>query len=142
MTVALTGVWSGMAAEGEKPQAPSGPRAEQVKERVERIAKELNLSEEQKGKIRSVLQGQADKVRELRADQNLTPEQRREKMMAIRQENQKEMKGILNEEQFKKWTEMRNQAREGRGPAAPGGQGERPRGPRRAQGTPPPEKSE
>ena len=61
----LSGVWSGFAAEGDKPQPPRGPRerarAEQVKERVERIAKELELSEDQKGKIRTVLQGQVDK---------------------------------------------------------------------------------
>ena len=145
LTAAFAGLWTGVAAESEKPAAPreprerAGGRAEQVKERVDQLATELKLSEEQKGKIRTVLQRQAGKTRELRADQSLTPEQRREKMMGIRQEIQKEVKGILNEEQFKKWTEIRGQARDGRA-RAPGAPGERPPG-RRGQGGAAPEES-
>jgi Spy/CpxP family protein refolding chaperone len=99
-----------------------------------RWSADLKLTEAQKEKIRALQKEQRDQADKIRQDTGLTPEQRREKMRALREENDKKMKEILTAEQYQKWQELR-QSRPGaanRGPGqGPGAAGERPRrGPR------------
>jgi periplasmic protein CpxP/Spy len=101
---------------------PGGQRAEMAKERLNKMAEELKLTDEQKTKVEAVMKEQQEKMRGAReANANATPEVRREKAKAAREEVSKKMKGILTPEQFAKWEKMPM----GRGP---GGQG-RPGGP-------------
>jgi Spy/CpxP family protein refolding chaperone len=109
----------------DKPDRPEGgPRAgqrgEMAKERLAKLAEELNLSAEQKTKVEAVLREQAETLRGLR---DATPEERREKMQAARKELDTKIKAILSAEQYAKWEKIREQ----RGPGGPGGPG----GPRR-----------
>ena len=109
------------------PGGPGGQRGEMAKERLNKMAEELKLTDEQKTKVEAVMKEQQEKMRGSReANANATPEERREKMKTVREELSKKMKGILTPEQFEKWEKMP----QGRGP---GGQG-RPGGP----GGPPP----
>ncbi|HMP81661.1 MAG TPA: hypothetical protein PKA41_03010 [Verrucomicrobiota bacterium] len=97
-----------------------------VQERVQRIAEELKLTDEQKTKITGVLESQVGKMRALREDQSLSQEQRREKGREIREEVNKQVKEILTPEQYAKWEQMRPQGG-GRGQGGPGGpDGQRP----------------
>lgn len=98
-----------------------------------RWSAELKLTDAQKEKIRALQKEQREKGDKIRQDTGLTPEQRREKMRALREENDKKMKEILTSEQYAKWQELR-QPRAGAPNREPGqrrGPGERPaRGPR------------
>jgi protein CpxP len=112
----------------DKPARPEGgPRAGQrgdmAKERLNKMAEELNLTADQKTKVEAVLKEQAETMRGLR---DAAPEERREKMQAARKEIDGKIKAILTAEQYAKWEKMRAQ----RGPGGPGGPGgKRPGGP-------------
>lgn len=100
------------------PRAGQGQRGEMAKERLDKMAEELNLTAEQKTKVEAVVKAQAEAMRGLR---DATPEVRREKMQAARKEMDGKMKEILTAEQYTKWEKTRQQ----RGPAGAGGQGRR-----------------
>ncbi len=88
----------------------------------ERLAKELNLSEEQNKKVQAVMAEQREKGTKIREDASLSQEQKREKGQALRTETQKKFKEILTPEQFQKWEKMRSEMRPGR-PGGPDGKG-------------------
>lgn len=91
---------------------------------LDQLAQQLNLTDDQKAKVKSVLEARDKKVSELRGDTSLSQEDRRAKMQSIREENTAQMKAILTPEQFDKWQQM---AQRGRRPGPPPG-GEKPAG--------------
>lgn len=103
-----------------RPGGPGGARGEAAKERLNKLAEELKLTDVQKTKVEAVMKEQQEKMRGSR-DPNATPEERKEKMKAGREELSKKMKAILTPDQFTKWEKMP----QGRGPGGPG----RPGGP-------------
>ena len=121
-----------LQAQENKPDRPAGgPRAAQrgdVKERLAKIAEDLQLTSDQKTKVEAAMKEQADTMRGLR---DATPEERREKMQAARKAFDGKMKETLTADQYAKWEKTREQRRpagEGRrgGPGGPGGAGNRP----------------
>lgn len=131
LTVLLAGaIFAGVPASHaqeakEGKEAPKregrGGGAEAMKERLDKMAQDLKLTEEQKKKAGEALKAQSEKMRELRA-QGGTPEDNREKFRALREENDKKMKEILTAEQYAKWEKDRPQ---GRGKGGPGGGGKK-----------------
>jgi len=113
----------------ERPNGPPpgdsrpGQRGEAMKERMAKMAEELNLTDEQKTKVQEYMKSQAEKRQELR---DATPEERQEKGKAMREELNKKMKEILTAEQYTKWEKMRPAA--GQRPGGPGGDRRRPAG--------------
>lgn len=95
------------------PQAgPHAPRGqESVQERMERLSKELDLRQEQREKIRPLIEEEVKQLRELRANTNLTPEQRREKATAIMKETHEKLAAVLNPEQKEKLKQHMEQMR-------------------------------
>ena len=87
------------------------------------MAQQLNLTDDQKAKVKTILDGQMQKMRELRDDTSLSPEDRRPKMQAIREETTAQMKAVLTPDQFEKWqkTMQRNRRPGGPGGPPPGG---------------------
>ena len=74
-----------------------------VEQQMERMSTQLNLTDDQKPKVKAVLEAQDTKIKELRKDGN-TPT--REQVQEVRKETQKKMKAILTEDQYKKYEEM------------------------------------
>jgi len=108
---------------GERP-GPGLRRAEQP--RPGRPGADLHLTQEQREKMRAAMQAFREEAQKIRQGTQLSPEQRREKMQALREKQVEKMKEILTPEQFEKWQELRNR----QGPAAgPGPRPDRP-GPR------------
>ena len=112
----LAGANLGRAADastGEpKPKAQrsaQGLAAGARRERAQALSKELNLTEDQKTKVAAVLKKQGEKVRALRADTSLTPQQRREKVRALQDETVPEMKKILTVDQMEQWQKIRSE---------------------------------
>jgi len=97
------------------PGGQGGQRAEAAKERLNKLAEDLKLTDDQKTKVEAAMKEQQEKMRGLR-DPNATREDRQEKMKTAREEMTRKMKEILTAEQFAKWEKM--------APArGPGGQG-------------------
>lgn len=100
--------------------APPAPRggARGGGQTLDQLTTALNLTDDQKPKVKSILDTRDQKMRDLR-DSNPTPEERRTKMQSIRQETTDGLKKVLTNEQFTKYQQMtpggaRNR---GRGPA-------------------------
>ena len=115
-----------------EPPGPGLRRADQP--RPGRPGADLHLTQEQREKMRAAMQEFREEAQKIRQDTQLSPEQRRAKMQALRDKQTEKMKEILTPEQFEKWQELRNR----RGPAAgPGPRPDRP-GPRPERRPPPP----
>jgi Spy/CpxP family protein refolding chaperone len=81
-----------------------------VEQRVEQMTTALSLTDEQKPKVKAVLEDAAKKMQEIFASG--TPrEQMREKMQPIREEETKKLKDILTSEQFEKWQKIQEERR-------------------------------
>ena len=104
------------AADNQAPAQPaSGDRAAGLRERMQDTAKELNLTDEQKEKLQTIIRAQAGKLRELRQDTSLSAEDKKEKLRTIREEITAEVKKVLTPEQFEKWKAKQGQLAAGGG---------------------------
>ncbi len=74
--------------------------------RGERFLDDLNLTEEQKPKVQAIMKEQREALKAAR-DKNAT----REDMKAIQEQTHEKLKGVLNEEQMKKFDEARGKMR-------------------------------
>jgi len=78
-----------------------------AQEHLQAMAKELNLTDDQKEKLKPILTSQMEEVQGVRNDTTLTQTQRRSKMMAIHQKYAPQVNAILTPEQQAKWKAMR-----------------------------------
>ena len=104
-----------------KPTAPA-PGARRPGLSLDGMAKQLDLSDEQKVKIKPILEDLQKQISELRKDTSIAPEDRPAKMKEIREGIAAKLKEILTPEQFAKWEKM------GPGMRRPGGAGGPPPG--------------
>ncbi len=95
----------------------------------ERMAQELNLTDQQKTQIQNIFQTQRQQAQAIRQDASLTPEQRQDKLKQLRESTHQQITGVLTPEQQQKFQQLRAQhqgmgrGRMGRGEAGPGGMG-------------------
>ena len=85
---------------GKDTKKGKGPTVEQ---RLERMSKELNLTDDQKPKVKSAMEDMQKATREAR---DADPSERRDKMRTAREDYTKKMKEILTADQFTKFEEM------------------------------------
>lgn len=85
--------------------APRRDASEVVKERLEKIATDLKLTDDQKKKVEEVMKKQVEQRGELRG---LSDADRGEKIRAFREEADKKMKEILTKEQYEQWEKIRS----------------------------------
>jgi periplasmic protein CpxP/Spy len=99
---------------------PGGPRGMRGGPNLDQLTTALSLTDDQKVKIKPILDAQRQKMTDLRADTSFSQEDRRTKMQAIRQDMADQMKGVLTAEQFGKWQQMSQRTRRnGPPPGAP-----------------------
>jgi len=80
--------------------------------RVERLANQLDLTEEQKTRIYEIHLERAQAQQELREAQREEMKERRSAMQEVRREQQSEVEEVLTPDQKLKWKELRNEDRE------------------------------
>ncbi|WP_019464776.1 hypothetical protein [Dyella japonica] len=97
---------------------------------LQHLTKQLQLTPEQQAKIGPMLQQRDQQLEALHGDSSLKPADRRAKAMAIVQDSQSQIGGVLTQEQNDKWKAMREKAmermQEKRGqkvPSSPGSSG-------------------
>jgi len=126
-----------MMAQGSAPQEPSAPanppheganphgrpeRGGMVENRLERLSKQLNLTADQKEKIRPILRHEAERIREIHENTSLSQEEARRRMGAVRRNTNERIAEFLTPEQKKQWQEIREERRGGpEGGHEPGG---------------------
>ena len=123
--LACSNISSAQNTNTNRPPERRGPTARQ---RVDRMATELKLNDDQKAKVSALFEKQAKERREIFGDRALSREERRDKMRALMEDETKQLKTILTPDQFEKWKTLREQMRS-RAPRRPGEQGEPPAAP-------------
>ena len=86
------------------------PSAQQKSAKLEQIAQYLNLTPQQKDKILPILADEAPKVRAIKDDPSFSRMQRVQRIKAIHQQNDPQMKAILSAEQYQKLQAMRHKS--------------------------------
>jgi Spy/CpxP family protein refolding chaperone len=79
-----------------------------VEQQMEKLTTELTLTDDQKPKVKEVLEARNKKMQELFADTSTAQDERRTKMREITADTEKKMKEVLKPDQFekyKKWVE-------------------------------------
>jgi Spy/CpxP family protein refolding chaperone len=74
------------------------------------VLKQLNLTDDQKKKLADLQKGNAEKMKKMREEMKGNPGAGREKMMAMRKENEDAMKKILSKDQWAKYEKLRKEA--------------------------------
>ena len=91
-----------------------------VDQRLQNMTKQLNLSDAQQQQIKPILENEAKQMQSVREDTSLAQQDRRTKMMQIRQETSSQIKPILNADQQKQYDETMMRMNRGRGAGGPG----------------------
>ena len=91
-------------------KSPQQPSAQQKSAKLEQIAQYLSLTPQQKDKILPILADEAPKVRAIKGDPSLSRMQRAQRIKAIHQQNDPQMKAILSPEQYQKLQAMRHKS--------------------------------
>jgi len=81
-----------------------------VAARLQKLGKDLNLTDDQKTKLKPILQSQADDWKAVHNDSSLTPAQKRMKMKEIHDKYAPQINEILTPDQQAKWKQMKQEA--------------------------------
>lgn len=92
-----------------KPAAPHGSPGMRGRPNMDRLAKELSLTDDQKTKLQAALEDQMTKIRELHKDTSLSQEDKRIKAKELREATQAKIKEILTPDQLEKWHKLMKQ---------------------------------
>jgi periplasmic protein CpxP/Spy len=91
----------------EKMGATSSPEAH-----LQMLSEKLNLTEDQKAKLKPILQDQAQQLKALHDDPALSPEQKSAKKKIIHELTQDQINNVLTPEQQDKFKQMKQDAME------------------------------
>src|SRR5690348_11160019 len=81
-------------------------------QRADRMAKALNLSDDQKSKVLDILNGEQKQISDLRADTSLSQQGRRSKMREMREGTASQIRALLNSDQQQKYDQMQQRMKE------------------------------
>jgi len=113
-----------LAQESSEPPATPAPaptpvprhhptQTDPAEKRLKRLSKRLSLTDDQKEKLRPILQDEAKQMKVVDDDASLTPQQRHKKTREIRMASRSQMDGILTDEQKK---QLQSERPHGAGP--------------------------
>jgi Spy/CpxP family protein refolding chaperone len=83
-----------------------------VQSKLDKISAELNLTDDQKGKIKPVLESEISQLQALNSDASLPPDQKKAKAKEIHSSAKTEINAVLTPEQQKKWSAMKESAKD------------------------------
>lgn len=86
-----------------------------IETQMTRLDERLKLTDEQKPKVKAVLEDQNKKMQELFGDSSVSREDRRTKMQSIREDSDKKLKEILTSDQYTKYQDYEKERRNRRG---------------------------
>jgi Spy/CpxP family protein refolding chaperone len=83
-----------------------------VENRLEEMSKQLNLSDDQKNKLKPILQDEQQQMQAIHNDTSLSHDEKKAKAKEIRESHTSQINEVLTPDQQKKWEEMKKQAKE------------------------------
>jgi Spy/CpxP family protein refolding chaperone len=108
------------AKQGQRVERRGEQRGQQRGDRMQRMAKELNLTAAQKARLQPILENSRQQMKALRSNTSLSPEQKRTRMRAIHEATQTKIRSILTTDQRRKLDEMKRQRKNHKGWNQPG----------------------
>jgi Spy/CpxP family protein refolding chaperone len=93
---------------GHRNRGPAANRP--AHDMLQQLSEKLNLTEEQKTKVKAILADEATEIKAVHADTALTTEQKAAKVKEIRDSSREKINALLTPEQQKKFAEMKGQA--------------------------------
>jgi periplasmic protein CpxP/Spy len=96
-------------AQQSNPQAQSSMHQRQHANRLDWLSKQLNLTDEQKAKIKPILDDEGKQMRTMREDTSLSQQQRHDKMMQLHETADSQINDVLTPEQQKKFAALKAQ---------------------------------
>ena len=115
-TIALAVLVAGSLLAGTALQAQDAPKEKPAmhgRPNADQIAKSLNLTDDQKTKVKAALKDQQTKMKALHGDKTLSTSDRRAKIKEIHEATQAKLKEILTPEQLEKWQKMQHNHQHG-----------------------------
>ena len=98
---------------GQYGRGPGQPMT--ADQRLQRLTKQLNLSDAQQQQIKPILENEMQQMQSLHADSSLSQQDRMSKMQQIRQSTSEQIKPLLNADQQQKYEQMISHQGHGRG---------------------------
>ena len=86
------------------------PGQESADSKLQQISQQLNLSEDQKTKLKPILQDEVDQLKALKSDTSASSQEKLQKAKDIRASHKQQIDAILTPEQKEKWQQMKQQA--------------------------------
>ena len=93
-----------------KPAASAKAKGGARRDRANSVVDELNLTTDQKAKVKPIFQDEAQKLKALRQDTNLSKQDKMAKLKSIHEETDAKLKPILTPEQSEKLSKIRQEA--------------------------------
>ena len=97
---------------GSEHPAGGGRRTIEGFGELRNLSQQLNLTEEQKEKLRPILMDEGEQLRTTRLNEHLPLDQKRAKMMEIRDSFRPKIAALLTPEQQEKWKKMQEAAQQ------------------------------
>ncbi len=126
--LAVLALWGAAGIANAQPQANQdakphkGQKAERG-DKLKKLAEQLDLTDAQKGLLKPILKDAGESRKALHNDATLTPEQKKEKLKALKADTQTKIEAILTDEQKKKLAALKDKRGEHKGkhdkPATP-----------------------
>jgi periplasmic protein CpxP/Spy len=117
MTLLAAGV--AFAQTPQEPQTPAASKhgamhhnGESVEQHLQMLSEKLNLTDDQKAKLKPILQEQMQQMKAVHEDSSLAPEQKRGKMKSIHESFREQVNAVLTPEQQAKFKEMQQERME------------------------------
>jgi periplasmic protein CpxP/Spy len=86
--------------------------AESADQHLQMLSEKLNLTDDQKAKLRPILQDQMQQMKAVREDSSLSQEEKRSKMKSIHESLHDQINAVLTPEQQAKFKQMRQEQME------------------------------
>lgn len=96
-------------SQSSNPPAQSEMHQGQHGNRLDWLSKELNLTDEQKAKVKPILEDQEKQMHAIRNDSSLSQDQKHEKMMQLHETSHSQINAILTPDQRKKFAQLKEQ---------------------------------
>ena len=112
-----TTAWAQATQDSQTPQAGHHQRGEGMTAdaQLDHMSQTLNLTDDQKTKIKPILEDSMKQMQTVRQDTSLSQEDRRSKMQQIHESTMSQIKPILNADQQKKLESMHGRGEHGHG---------------------------
>ena len=82
---------------------------ENVDQRLQTLSEKLSLTDDQKAKLKPILQDQVQQMKAVREDSSLSPEQKKSKMKSIHESVHEQINAVLTPEQQTKFKQMQQE---------------------------------